>query len=643
MLPLLVLTLATAPASIHVSDNAPLIDPTRPVTRITRTGFSIQFATSKPCDTKIEVRQGDKLNIFQPGSEAGYRVVSKTGTALWHTLDVTGLQPGKRYFYRYYDPGANPTTVEAQWGAASPWSREYAVSTEAPAGRKTIIHIPVKVLLMPNVLNVESAVQPDGSIAPEPPKATPEQIEVIENEYRTAAKVFWQNSGMRLWVDFKFTIDDRWQRWGPDASAATPFYQHLPMCRSYAGKDYVEPGGGGFTVVDLANPTQVGSAPVHDGYVCQMENAWPRAWESATHQWRFYKSGGGTMGADDLPKGMPCQTQFLGGSDTAWLCEHEFHHQLESLGQFALANREDDRIVFDHPTPRHRQGRGKNDLEQAWNTAGPHGEQWDVMRYWDRTITDCQWLRFCFGTTETVADKDGDGFPDDDSRLPLDAKRFKRFTGTGSYDAAMNWDWVVVPLQSSWLKDRKPGAFLSDAIVPHTPAMDGDAPEWASIPLAAKADAMGATFQQCYDADAYYGLLVVRGNLDRIEVDLDDEARGMFVPPGPLGFVFHSDVAGAGQAGPVGSPVTVKPTIGGVGGKVPGMTYQAVRTQSGAIVVEFRIANNGASPWYWQGAGQSVGFSINVFGADGHGYSLGQPYKLNWCRMIEGRGQPQTP
>ena len=678
---LLMLMRAQGGPSVHQPDTAPLRDPERVVSSISRTGFSLEYATSKPCETKVEVRPGESLAILNHGAPPDCRVVSG-GSGVWHSANVSGLKPGKRYYYRFYDPGATPTSIETQWGAEAPWSREYAVSTEAPVGRKTIIHLPVKVLFMPNVVNAESAVQPDGSLAPEPPKITPEQLSLIENEFRVASRVFWCNSGMRLWVDFKVFVDDRWQRWGPPAGGAAPFFQNLPPCRSYGGKDYVDPGGGAFTFVDTHDLTKASTVPVNDGYACQIEMAWPRRWDPVLRKWNFYVSGGGTLGVDELPRGIPARSQFLAGGDTAWLAEHEFHHQLESLGTFCFGNSEDDRIVFDHPSPRHRNRRGDGTYdEQDWTTTGPHGEQWDVMRYWDRQVSDCQWLRFGFGTTETVADKDGDGFPDDDSRLPLDAKRFNAFAGISSFESACAWDWVLVPLQPSWLKDRS-GILPMDAVgrssdiwqgglvevsvgrnfrtgvsvwttspiepagvLPFRGPGDANPSAWLPIPEAGHISHpdMGVIYKHGYDEAGYYGLIVAKGQVGHIDIDLDGEGKGVFTPPGALGFSITSLKPSAGQAGPEVLPVSVKPTFGGIQNRTPWLTWNAARKEDGTLVFEFKIPNGGDGPWFWQGAGHKIGVAINAYDTDGRGYSMGEPYRLYYSRMVETRGRELRP
>src|SRR5690242_8359561 len=125
---------------LHQPDTAPLEDPMRPVTEIARDGFSIQYFTEDPCETRIEIRQDDiPMNAFGRTAPAKWEARSgSSGRTTMHTLKVSGLQPGKRYYYRIYDPGLRPTSKEKAWGAGDGYDREFAVSTLAPKGQKTI-------------------------------------------------------------------------------------------------------------------------------------------------------------------------------------------------------------------------------------------------------------------------------------------------------------------------------------------------------------------------------------------------------------------------------------------------------------------------------------------------------------------------
>lgn len=656
-------------------DRGILHDPMRPVMEIGHTHVVLQYFTATPCETRVQIRASNlpatawrppeqRQNLWQ--SKAVRLVQGEPGIRTYHRIRIDGLKPGTRYYYRIYDPGAMPTREERAWGADPPWRREYAVATLAPRGYKTIIHLPVKVLMMPNVVNVASAYADPNNPAPPPPALTKEQIERIKQEYAMAARYFWVNSGMRLWVDFHIFVDDRWQRWGEEPSQAQGFYKGLPPCRSYAGVDFAPPGGGAFTIVDTRNPQRVNHQPVYEEmpYAGQIEQAFPRRWDPQKREWVFYNSGGGTFGVDGFPDGIPARSQFLGGGDTAWLVTHEFHHQLESYSAFSLSHREDERIVFNHPEPRYRRVNPDGSVAMnPWNTAGRHGEHWNVMAYWDRTLSDAQWLRLYFGEAITVRDADNDGFPDDDPRLPLDEKRFgtdpRRAMTDGQLNdlrKAMLSTWAPAPLQFTFTKP----SFLSYQPDPHHPdsdrdglpdgidpyplypwqpfvwfmraTVDGVDTEWASVPPTgerafAEPD-ITIRFKHAHDGDAYYGCFRITGAWRRLYVVLDGEGRGVFSGEGVVGFEIIN-----------GAPIELRPT----GWGAPGIRWKATQQGDRSTLIEFSIPNGGESKWYWWRGGREIGVAVDVWDPQGRGYSLYEPYDLFYCRMVEPVGQLPPP
>ncbi len=656
-------------------DTTPLIDPMRPVMEIGQTYAVLQYFTATPCETRVQLRASNlpatawrpperRRNLWQ-GRDV--RVMQgEPGRRTYHRIRIEGLKPGTRYYYRVYDPGTTPTREERKWGAEPPWRREYAFATLAPRGYKTIIHLPVKVLIMPNVVNVASAYADPNNPAPPPPALTPEQIERIRQEYAIAARYFWVNSGMRLWVDFHIFIDDRWQRWGEEPPNAQGFYKGLPVCRSYAGVDFAGPGGGAFTIVDTRDPQRINHQPVYEEmpYAGQIEQAFPRRWDAQKREWVFYASGGGTFGVDGFPDGIPARSQFLGGGDTAWLVTHEFHHQLESYSAFSLNNREDDRIVFNHPEPRYRRTNPDGSIAMnPWNTAGRHGEHWNVMAYWDRTLTDAQWLRFYFGEVITVRDSDGDGFPDNDPRLPLDEKRFGTDPRRAMTDGRLNdlrkamlSSWAPAPLQFSLNKPpfqayrpdpRRPDSDrdgLPDAIDPYPlypwqpfvsymrATIDGVDDEWTALPPAGErlwqGENLKLTFKHAHDDDAYYGCFRITGDWSRLYVVLDGEGRGVFSGEGVVGFEVLN-----------GSQVELRPT----GWGAPGIQWKATRQRDRTTIIEFSLPNGGEGKWYWWRGGREVGIAIDVWDSRGRGYSLYEPYDLFYCRMLEPVGTLPPP
>jgi hypothetical protein len=654
----LLASLAAHPAR-PTSDAAPLYDPTRPVTFVSRDSFTLQYATAASCATRIQVREsGTPMAAWKgtgatsdPWTGSSVRVVQgPSGERRFHTITVGGLLPGRRYYYRVFDGAAQPSPEDVRWGARRPWRREYAVATLAGPGKKTVVHLPIKVLVMPNVLNLETAHGPDGPIAPLPPRLSGPESQRLRDEFNQAARFFWVNSGMRLWLDFRLHFDDRWQRWGPEPANAGPDFKGWPVCRSWDGVDYRDPGGGGFTVLDTRDVLRVSKDPVVEEvpFAGQIELAMPRRWRPEVGRWELYDSGGGTYGIDGFPDGFPARSQFLGGGDIAWLVAHEVHHQLESMGAFSLAQREDDRIVFNHYSPR-RRGDGKEDSGQAWSTSGRHGEHWDGMAYWDRSLSGLQWLRLMFGAAIEVIDADEDGFPDSDPRLPLDEARFGSRPDRAMTDGRLNdlakamlSTWAPGPLQSTWIKPPSQairpkasdpdsdGDGLNDDIdpeplLPYRPfvypiaaVVDGDPREWEAVPFAGRMNkgGMRLTFRQGHNAEAYYGALTIDGPWRRVNAIFDGEGDGVYSGSGVQGFDW--------------TPEGIRPTFV----PAPGLRWKSVRRADGVHILEWSFPNRGEGLWFWDGGGREVGVSITVYDATGRGWSVYEPYRLFYARML---------
>lgn len=661
-------------ASTLRADEPRVIDPTRPVTEITRTSVALQWFTDTPTRTRVQVREGQlPLAVIRGGAgrdddpwgAGDVRVVEgPPGTRTFHRLTIGGLEPGSRYLYRVWAPHEQRTASEAAWGADAEWRREFAVSTLAPPGRRTVIRYPVKVLLMPNVVNVASAT----ADAPHPEPVDAAFLDLVRAEFDAAARFLYVNSHMRFWPDFQLFIDDRWQRWGPEVPDADAFYRGWPVCRSYDGVDYRSPGGGRFTFVDTDDLATVHERPIveADPFPGQIEVAFPRRWRGGA--WEFYTSGGGTLGVESIAQGIPGRSQFLGGHDTAWLATHEFHHQMESLGQHALSFREDDRIVYNHWAPRDRarapdaaSGPEGDARPHPWTTSAKHGEHWDGMAYWDRTLTDAQWLRINLGRTITVADADADGFPDHDPRLPLDETRFGSSLAAPATDGRMNdldkamlSTWAPAPLHRSVDKPRQvfpmpdPTTPDSDAdgwpdtedpapLVPHEPfvwpaaiTLDGDPADWAGVPPAATIDAppLSMTFKHAHTDDDYYALIELTGAAVRARVVLDGEGKGTYSGEGVQ--AFHAFA---------GDPPRLQDTAWGTAG----LTWKASRLRPDRTVFEIRIANWAPGGWFWKGAGREIGVAIDVMDADGGLWAFTDPYRMFYCRMLERSGLPAMP
>lgn len=649
-------------ATYHQGDTAPARDPQRPVSEIRRDGAVLEYISSGPAETRVRLREGGQpLAAF--GSPAARWTVEKAllGRRTVHRIDLKGLKPGVRYFYQVWDPEAAPTAQEAKWGAKDGWRREFSFSTLAPKGGKTIIRLPVKVLLMPNVVDLASGWSRPGLGADLPPAATAEQIAQVKEEFAVASRFFWVHCGMRFWVDFQFFVDDRWQTWGPRPEAAPAGTLAWPVSRSWAGVDYADPGGGDFTILDTKNPLRAGKEPVREDapFPGQIEVAWLQRWNTSTKRWEYSNSGGGTYGIDGFPDGFPGRSQYLGGGDIAWLTTHEFHHQMESYGTFSLSNREDERIVFNHWDARRRVKKADGSFQETtWTTSGRHGEHWDGMAFWDRMLTDAQWLRMYFGETMVVSDRDMDGLPDADARLPLDEKRFgssPRKASTngdmGDLALAMLGAWVPGPLQSTWTKpafeSRIPSPLTDDQdgdgrkdsadpeplvpcdpiIAPRRPVIDGNGEEWDDLPVAGQGH--GVVLKLSHDDAGLYGLVELGPEAGRVDAIFDGEGLGVYSGLGVTSLQFRRRADGSAE---------VKNSFAAM----PGLDWKSGAV-GGKTVVEFKLPNRGAGPWHWTRGGREVGLSVNIWDGSMRGYSLYEPYRLVYFRMVEPWGKAPMP
>jgi hypothetical protein len=448
-----VLTIGAPAALAQRPAFAPQWPDARAVSFLSPTTAVLNYRTAAPQPTKIQLRTGT-LPASTPGQEKAWSdakvVEGDNRPTLVHCVTLTGLKPATRYYYRVHDPDYKsnwPDHPEA-WSVEKPWSREYALATLAEPGSTSFVRIPVKVLIIPNVVNL-STVAPD---APQPAPMAPEEIELDKNCVRQDLLFQWVNSRMRYWMDCEFFEEPEWQRLGDERADLPDFYKKWKP-----GRDLLrvfDPG-------DIGN--HEAKPPLKDQRIWtgQVVISCERRWDKDKKRWFYQGSGGGTFGidwmlwGDETQRPAPGRSEWLGGSDQAWLMCHEFHHQTESQYGLSGLEGEFDRMVFDHFAAKFR---SPNDTWGS-DTAFNHGEHWDGIAWEMRMFTDVQYFRNIFGEIVTAKDTDGDGIPDDDSRLPLDEKRLgsdatKAATDgvTSDMDKVLMAKWV--PTTNSDLRDK---------------------------------------------------------------------------------------------------------------------------------------------------------------------------------------------
>ena len=217
---------------------APWAAPTpdaRPVSYISSTTAVINWQTSEPCETKLQLREG----VFIAGTP-GYEEVWKKGKTIdgskdkttIHCLVLTDLKPATRYFYRVFDPSYKPVNEETAnrekiWSYEPPYRREYAFATTAKPGDRAIIRIPIKVLISPNIIDL-GTVKAD---TPKPEQMTDKEIQMYMDEMYQSVLYFWVNSGMMYWMDLNFFFEKDWMRIGEESADLDPFYKSWKPAR----------------------------------------------------------------------------------------------------------------------------------------------------------------------------------------------------------------------------------------------------------------------------------------------------------------------------------------------------------------------------------------------------------------------------
>lgn len=587
-----IMFLAICISAFAVVDFEPKSPDARPVSFLSSTTAVLNWETSSPFETKIQLREG-ALPACTPGHENTWKkakvISSPVENMKQHSLTLTNLKPATRYYYRIYDPNWKAPADQQNpnaWSAEPPWTREYAFTTRAKHGEKAFIRIPVKVLIVPNVIDF-ATIKPD---APLPEKMPDEDIEMYKHEFRTSVLFYWINSRMNYFIDLDFFVEPEWQRVGEEREDLPDFYKGWRQVRG--GLRLFDSG-------DISNHEPVQPLKEKKLYFGQVVMRCTRQWNEKNKEWAYQRSGGGTFGVvwmeweKENERPMVGRTEFLGGSDIAWLMTHEYKHQLESQYKHSGMSCESDRMIFCHYAPRFVPPMGN---PWKWDTAYSHGRHFDGIAYELRTFTDIQYLRNIFGTVEVTKDADNDGVPEDEPRLPFDEKRFgsdpKKASTDGSgvtdLEKIMFAKWIPAVNQNSrgkvfnnlyqalwqgnqYLKAYNPsdtpfmpnphsqdsdydGIKDIDDLYPLYPwqpivkratmQIDGKIDDWKEIPLSGKFIHVKdeATVRMAYDHDYLYYLIETNSGAGKIEINLDSDADGFTVGNDNLQLIFTAQL-----------------------------------------------------------------------------------------------------
>jgi hypothetical protein len=149
------------------------------------------------------------------------------------------------------------------------------------------------------------------------------------------------------------------------------------------------------------------------------------------------------------------------------------------------------------------------------------------------------------------------------------------------------------------------------------------------------------TFQQAHDDRAYYGLVRLSGPWKHLRITLDGEGEGVFSGRG----VEYLEVTRAAE--PDAAPSIRKPpyarAVVGVAAAPPEPAAGGDGGGDGSAAFEFSLPNRGEGPWFWDKAGREIGVAIEVRDDEGRVYSVYEPYRLFYARMLERAGRDPLP
>jgi hypothetical protein len=417
------------------------------VLSVTRSSARFTWKSDRPSASRVTITEAEpgrtlvregvpKEKMNAPRKGAVPRIVEQGFPCTTHTLEVHGLRPGTRYL------------AVTEPGVGGKPSRAAAFYTLPPEGMTQYLVLRLACVIFKATTPLEDR-ERNGAALPCPA----ERVEQLKRDMEQTVLFYWVASGMRLVLHVEYFETDEYH-----AGA------HALYGVGYGGEDeeaYRK-------ILKKAGRR----AEEFDG---RLFVAMEKRWDEGRKQWYYPASGGGTIGPEAWPG--YGKSAWKGGADNAWLFCHEFQHQLDALYHYSHGPEH----LFCHFQP--------------WDdTAHRHGEHWDGIAWllleWAGHVTRahqgrpylppslghryflCRW-----GRVALTADRDNDGFPDRDPRVPLDEARFASDPSRADTDRdglsdlmeALACHWVEWGHGECWAGE--PSRHRAD---PRNPDTDGD-------------------------------------------------------------------------------------------------------------------------------------------------------------------------
>ncbi|HOM71776.1 MAG TPA: hypothetical protein PLP86_05975, partial [Armatimonadota bacterium] len=349
------------------------------IVNATQTSVTIQYDTMEAVPTVLEVAPADDFK--HPKMPAGAKkVTGKTyrsdGSLVMasgqdaargerHRITLTGLQPGKRYAYRF---------LVTERAYPEMYSQALIAATRPPQGKTQYAATRMIILLFSNIYQPADGVTPPGPM-------TAEEIEALKQRLEVARMFYWVNSHCKLDLRYDWVIVDKeYDRFPVSRYAYWPEDDHREIDRILAEKG-----------VKHDDTSSVFCIYGH------------RHWDPQQKKWVLSGSGGNTWGSSHDGSSF---TVINAGGDSAWLLIHEHGHGLD-IGYFNSGHK----FHFNHFHHNYFPER--------------YGSHYDGCVAIARAFSDVEYWSSVYGKLVVVDDRDGDGIPDNDPACPLDEKRFK--------------------------------------------------------------------------------------------------------------------------------------------------------------------------------------------------------------------------